>query len=552
MAKKDYSNWSKEDLVKEVEKKDKLLKKKYGVVWEDKPEKVALLCKEKLPVLIEDKNKEIKADKEKPVNFLIEGDNYHALSVLNYTHKGKVDLIYIDPPYNTGKKKEWKYNDHWVDENDQYRHSKWLSFMQKRLNLAKPLLKTGGVIFISIDDNEYAQLRLLCNEIFTEKNFVANIIWQKKFSPQNDATYFSIMHDYILCIAKKKKKNKKDADGWQRNLLARPDNSSYKNSDNDSRGPWTSGDLTAEGPTPNCIYEIISPTKRRYLPPKGKRWVFNKDNYKLLRKENRIWFGKNGNSFPRLKRFLSEVQKGYVPNTIWFYNEVGHTQEGKQEFNDLFGREIDFDYPKPSRLIERIIEIGANKNALILDFFAGTGTTAQSVLSLNSKDGGKRKFILCTNDENNICTEICYPRIQKVINGYINSKKEKVNGLGGNLKYFKTGFVDAQSTDKNKKRLVDKSTEMLCLKENCFNEAMKGREFKIFTNSQGKNLGIIYDDEGIEPFKKKIKKLKKKFVVYVFSLDESAREEEFEDVAKWVELKPIPAVILNVYKKIFK
>ncbi|HEY5534425.1 MAG TPA: site-specific DNA-methyltransferase [Ignavibacteria bacterium] len=591
------------------------------------------MCKEYLPILKEVKEKEILTDENKPMNILIEGDNYHALSALNYTHSGKIDIIYIDPPYNTGKAKEWKYNDNYVDINDAYRHSKWLNMMEKRLKLAKNLLSINGVLFISIDDNEISQLKLLCENIFNERNFVANIIWQKKFSPQNDAAYFSNMHDYILVFAKKKKLSKNDSIGWNRILLNRVENKSYKNPDNDKRGLWTSGDLTAEGPTENCIYPIISSSGIKHMPPNGKRWVFTKDNYSILLKENRIWFGKKGNSFPRLKRFLSEVQDGYVPNTIWFHDEVGHTQEGKQEFNEFFQREIDFDYPKPSKLIKRIIQIGASKKCTVLDFFAGTGTTGQAVLSLNKDDNGKRKFILCTNNENNICEKITNVRLSKSIKGFdfvgkdkkvllemnltfsdiyrdIKQKKNESNekyykrkeekfderikaivreidkvilnnedkydyiekeflnntiriigviiiedfkkGLGGNLKYYKTDFIDAKPTDKNKKKLTVEATEMLCIKEDTFEEVKtKNKSLKVFKNGK-KYTGVIYDVMSIDDFKDFAKKIDGKFSVYVFSLSDDTYEEEFDDMKNKIKLSPIPEAILRVYRRIFK
>ncbi len=230
--------------------------------------------------------------------------------------------------------------------------------------------------------------------------------------------------------------------------------------------------------------------------------------------------------------------------------DVGTNESATKELEVL---DISFNFPKPVSLIKFLINMVCryNKNALILDFFAGSGTTGHAVLEINKEDEGNRKFILCTNNENNIATEVCYPRIQKVISGY-KYNGDKVRGLGGNLRYFKTDFVDANPTDRNKKKLVDKSTEMLCLKEDCFDEVKNESDFKIFKNSQNKYLGIIYDDDGIESFKKEAKKMKNKFVVYVFSLDESAREEEFEDMSDTVKLKPIPAVILNVYKRIFK
>jgi adenine-specific DNA-methyltransferase len=220
---------------------------------------------------------------------------------------------------------------------------------------------------------------------------------------------------------------------------------------------------------------------------------------------------------------------------------------------ELIKMGIDFSFSKPKELIKHLIAItDKDKDITILDFFSGSGTTGQAVLELNEEDEGNRKFILCTNNENDICTKVCYPRMKKVINGYKDAKGVLVRGLGGNLKYFNTDFVDAEPTDQNKKKLVDKSTEMLCLKEDCFEPVKKGNDFKIFKDNKEKYLGIIYDDAGIAPFKKEAEKVGKKIIVYVFSLDDSAREEEFEDIKKLVELKPIPAVILNVYKRIFK
>lgn len=544
MPKENYSEWTKPELIREIKKLKK--RKKYGIVWEEKPEKVAKLCKEKLPVLEEDKTKEIKTDENKPINILIEGDNYHALSVLNYTHKGKIDVIYIDPPYNTGNK-EFVFNDRIVDLEDSYRHSKWLSFMYKRLKLAKNLLNRKGFIFISIDDNEFVQLKLLCDEIFGEKNFVAVFIWNKKNVVQNDARFVSTNHEYVLCYGK-------NISGLKFNLLPRTEelNKRYQNPDNDPRGPWTSVALQAKSGSEHNVYEITFPNGVTWKPVPGTYPRLSKESLMRAYYEGRLWFGKSGKNVPRLKKYLSEVKQGVVSNTILFPQEVGSTQKAKEILKVILKKNI-FDTPKPPELIKRFIRLAGNKNSIVLDFFAGSGTTGHAVLELNKEDGGNRKFILCTNNENNICTEVCYPRIKKVIENLEKESKGKlVSNRPGGLKYFKTDFVDAKPTDLNKKKMVDKSTEMLCLKEDCFDLVKEARHFKIFKNPQGKYLGIIYDDEGIEPFKKEVKKLKKNFVVYVFSLDESAREEEFEDVAKMVELKPIPAVILNVYRRIFK
>jgi len=559
MLKKDYSNWTKEELIRELEKFKKY--KKYGIVWEDKPEQVALMCKEKLPVLTEVKDKEIKTDENKPTNILIEGDNYHALSVLNYTHKGKIDVIYIDPPYNTGNE-GFMYNDKIVDKEDAYRHSKWLSFMEKRLRLAKNLLSDKGVIFISIDDNEIAQLKLLCDEIFEEQNLITNIIWKSRSSLQYSEPLISSQTEYILAYTKNKKKWN-NIEGLRFNRVKRDtDKLSYSNPDNDPRGPWTSSGLIRDDGRKK--YLIVTPSGKKYY----EAWLYTEKNMGKFRREGLLWFGKDGDSKPRKKSFWKDFEGKVSSNLlmdefVYFEDEegnlkkkklfeIGTTEKGTKELKEIFNiSRTPFDYPKPTTLIKYLINLYPNKNAVVLDFFAGTGTTGHAVLELNKEDGGNRKFILCTNNENNICTDVCYPRIEKVIKGYKKLKGEKVEGLKGNLKYFKTDFVDAESTDKNKRKLVDKSTEMLCLKEDCFDFVLEGNHFKIFKNNEGKYLGIIYDDDGIEPFKKEAKKLKKKFVVYVFSLDDSAREEEFEDMNN-VELKPIPAVILNVYKRIFR
>lgn len=247
-----------------------------------------------------------------------------------------------------------------------------------------------------------------------------------------------------------------------------------------------------------------------------------------------------------------EIGKDFgTVRTVWQDSRYDANEYGTKLVHALVPKSH-FDFPKSVYNVYDCLApiISETKNAIVLDYFAGSGTTGHAVMMLNKEDGGDRKFILCTDNENGIAQEVCYPRVKKAINGH--KDYPDITGIPANLKYFKTAFVDAKPTDKNKKRLVDKSTEMLCLKEDCFDEVKKGKDFRIFKNSQNKYLGIIYDDEGIEVFKKEARKMKKKFVVYVFSLDESAREEEFEDMANMVHLKPIPAVILNVYKRIFK
>lgn len=595
MAKKIYDNWSKEELVREVEKLEKKLKKNYGLVWEDRLEKVAELCKEKLPVLVEDKSKEIITD-NKPTNILIEGDNYHAISVLNYTHKGRIDTIYIDPPYNTGNK-DFKYNDSWVDSEDSYRHSKWLSFMGKRLVLSRSLLSNKGIIFISIDDNEVSQLKLLCDGIFGESNFVSKLVWQT--TQKNDPKLVAINHEYILCYAKNKNNHK---DKWRTRKfeadLLQSDYELLKKEYGDDveiiqkelrkiikskielkpvahykfvdkKGVYFAADISdpqRSGPKHDFVIHPV--TKKLCKPPAGGYSPREEEMRRRLLNDE-IHFGPTHEYVVCYKKYLETSAQNL--NSVYY--EDG--RYATRQIEEILGKDA-FENPKPLKLLKMLFSFTTKKDSIVLDFFAGSGSTGNAILEMNQEDFGKRKFILCTNNEVNyktekellkkgykqgddkfgkegVCQKVCYPRLNKVVNGYKGKLSKKTfESIPGDLKYFKTDFVDAEPTDRNKKKLVDKSTEMLCLKEDCFNEVKKGSDFKVFKNSQNKYLGIIYDDDGIESFKKEAKKIKNKFVVYVFSLDESAREEEFEDMGDMVKLKPIPAVILNVYKRIFK
>lgn len=379
-------------------------------------------------------------------NKIIHGDNLEALKSLLPEYEGKIKCIYIDPPYNTGNE-GWVYNDNvnhpkikkWLGDvvgkegDDLSRHDKWLCMMYPRLQLLHRLLAEDGAIFISIDDNEQANLRLLCDEIFGVNNFVDHIIWQKIFSPKNSAKYFSANHDFIICFAKRK-------DLWQRNLLPRDEsqNDRYKNPDNDPRGPWTSGDLTARNPYSVGIYPVETPSGRVIEgPPKGTYWRVSPEKMKELDEDNRIWWGNDGNNVPRLKRFLNEIQSGIVPQTIWAHTEVGNTQEAKREVNSIL-HDVDFtfDTPKPTRLLDRILQIGAGKNDIVLDSFAGTGSTAHSVLKANKKDGGTRKFILVEMED--YADSITAERVKRVMKGYGKGNK-KVEGTGGSFDYYTLG-----------------------------------------------------------------------------------------------------------------
>jgi len=555
MNKKDYANWSKEDLVKEIKKLEK--RKKYGLIWDEErePEIVVSECKQKLPILEEVKEKEIKSSNSAPINIIIEGDNYHALSVLNYTHPGKIDVIYIDPPYNTGAK-DWKYNNNFVDKNDAYRHSKWLNMMSKRFKLAKNLLKEDGVLICTVDENEIFHLGCLLEELFTGYEIHPIAIVHNPRGVQGDN--FSYSHEYAIFVFKKGLKVIGDMvreEVLEENLRDHGGESLRTDAKN-CFYPILVKDLTIVGfgDVPDINYHPGSRNIKRKdglievwpIDVKGieRKWVFARQSIEEIKNKLFVKIMKNGEIDIFRKK---DTQK---PRTVWIGEKYDASTYGSKIVKGLTGK--DFPFPKSIYTTRDSlgIIIKQRKEAIVLDYFAGSGTTGHAVMLLNKEDGGSRTFILCTNNENNIAEDICYPRIRKVIEG--DKNYEEITGIASNLKYFKTGFVDAETTDENKKKLVDRSTEMLCLKEGCFDEVLKMEDFRIYKDKKEKFLGIIYDDKGIEPFKKELINIGKKFIVYVFSLDESAREEEFEDVRSLVELKPIPAAILNVYRRIFK
>lgn len=532
--------------------------KKYGLVWEDKPEEIETRLVDELPVLTEVPERAIVSDSpDAPNHILIEGDNLEALTALAYTHEGKIDVIYIDPPYNTGNK-DFVYNDSFVDREDGYRHSKWLSFMNKRLQIAKSLLASGGVIFISIDDNEQAQLKLLCDEIFGAKNFVENIIWQKKFSRSNDASYFSSMHDHILCYIKSTDKKY----GWKIGLLNRTEEipHGYSNPDNDPRGPWTSVILSAKSGSDSLLYEIVTPSGRICTPPSGRYWSCSKNTFEQWNEDNRIWFGKKGNGIPRKKTFLSEVQGGLRPNSILFHTEAGNNQEARQELKEILDGEGKFDGPKPVKLLKLLLKIANSEDAIVLDFFAGSGTTLHATMQLNAEDGGHRKCILVTNNENNICEEVTYERNKRVIQGYTTPKGEEVEGLHNNtLRYYRTNFLSRDKSVKNMRQLVRLATDMLCIKNDVYTEAeFCGKNInpniaRYFDNGQGNRMLVIYEERAIQLLVQLMAQTEDdgiKTMVYVFSPGADPYTDDFEDVAGRVKLCALPSAIYEAYKRV--
>lgn len=358
-------------------------------------------------------------------NLFIEGDNLDALKLLQETYLGKVKMIYIDPPYNTGN--DFVYEDDFAEDSASYFersnqkddvgrrlnantesngrfHSDWLSMLFSRLKSARNLMRDDGVIFISIDDNEQANLKRMCDEIFGEDNFINTIVWEKRYSPQNAVKWFSESHDFLVVYAKNKQ-------NWFPNLLERSDemNARYKNPDNDPRGVWKPVDSTAQGGhgTKAQFYELIAPNGKRHTLPNGRCWLYTESVLKTLIADNRIWFGADGNNVPAIKRFLTEVKQGTACQTIWKYSDVGHSQDAKKEVNDLFPEGAVFDTPKPTRLIKRILQVATDKDAIVLDFFSGSATTADAVMQMNAEDGGNRKFILVQLPE--VCDEKSEP-----------------------------------------------------------------------------------------------------------------------------------------------
>ena len=406
---------------------------------------------EEVPFHLLERNEKLSAGETDSGNLLVEGDNLLALKALLPRYAAKVKCIYIDPPYNTGNE-GWIYNDNvnspeireWLgktvgrEAEDLSRHDKWLSMMYPRLQLLKKFLREDGAIFVSIDDNEVANLRLLMDEIFGAKNFVATIIWQKNFSPNNSAKHLSDNHDFVVVYAQNLMQ-------FEINSLPRTEShdSRYKNPDNDPRGAWTSSDLTARNFYSLGKYEVASPGGKIYSAPIGRYWTISFEEFERLAQDNRIWWGSAGNNMPRRKRFLSEVQQGVTPQTIWFHTEAGNTQEAKKEVIHLTQSIADvFITPKPTRLIKRILQLASDKDSIILDSFVGSGTTAHAVMQLNKEDGGNRRFILVEMDSH-ISRNITAERLRRVINGYTmtktNGKQEEVEGLGGGFNYCTLG-----------------------------------------------------------------------------------------------------------------
>lgn len=539
--------------------------KTYGLVWEDKPEDVEERLRDELPILTEVPERAIiSEDKNAPNHILIEGDNLEALATLAYTHEGKIDVIYIDPPYNTGNK-DFIYNDSYVDKEDSYRHSKWLSFMNRRLKIAKKLLSDRGIIFISIDDNEQAQLKLLCDEVFGNKNFVADLIWSnQEGGGSSDSKLFRIKHEHIIVFSK-------DISQLDIKGVDITNEDRYKEEDEYSkvRGKYYLQKLGMGSIqySESLNYPIIAPDGSEIYPSdnnNGKkacwRWSKEKLNWGIengfivIKKSKNIWT-------VYTKQYLNCDNNGEIiirtQRPLGIIDKFSSTQAAK--FLESIGLSKLFNYSKPTDLIKYLIDRFVDFNPIILDFFAGSGTTLHATMQLNAEDGGHRQCILVTNNENNICEEVTYERNRRVIQGYTNSKGEEVAGLTkNNLRYYRTGFVGRSRSMQNMRKLVNLATDMLCIKENLYAEqnTFGGQKtykgiFRYFDDGK-KQMLVIYREEAIDELVDIIYELDitQPIKIYVFSPSEDPWEGSFDDVSDKVELCALPQAIYNTYRRI--
>ena len=590
----DLDNESKSQLLELLRER-----KKYGIVWEEHPEDVEERLRSELPVLVENKDKAIVSeDKDAPNHILIEGDNLEALTALSYTHEGKIDVIYIDPPYNTGNK-DFVYNDKFVDTEDQYRHSKWLSFMAKRLKIAKRLLSDKGVIFISIDDNEIASLTLLCDEILTNENHIATLPTIMNLKGNQDEFGFAGTHEYTLVYTKNKSKftfgvfpvDEDILDSWEMDDIGfYKKGATLKRTGNDApreKRPFGYFPILVN----NTTFALRTINKEEYCQiynPLTKQ--FN-DNFvtqivekyaelgytavlPLIDGDKMSWrwgyeticsnlneiiviIGKEGFSFYKKQRPEIGDLPSKKPKSL-FYKAQYSSGNGTSQLINILG-DKKFNNPKPIDLIKDILVISSMSSSTILDFFAGSGTTLHATMQLNAEDGGHRQCILVTNNENNICEEVTYERNKRVINGYTTPKGEAIEGLHNNtLRYYRTDFVARESSSSAKRDLMYAATDMLCIKNDIYNEQKQFGSLRFrkdvaryFTDGD-KQMLIIYNPDAIETIVEEIKKMEIKtpIITYVFSLNDYAMDADFEDVAEKVSLCALPSAILNAYYKV--
>lgn len=562
MLSKQIDELSKDELIKIVKRYRKI---KYGLIWEDKPEIVADRCVNELPVLVEAPDFEIinNTHDNSPVNLLIEGDNYHALYVLTFTHKKNIDFIYIDPPYNTGAK-DWKYNNSYVDSSDPYRHSKWLSFMDKRLRLSRNLLKDDGIICVTIDDYEAPRLWMLLESIFGEANHLGTVVIRNNPGGRKTKRKVALNHEYAIFFgrsdkAKMKRKNieiedkshkyKMDSDGEyyeERNLRKEGVDSkavNRKGKRSDRFFPIYVNSATFE----------ISTVKKfdiRILPidTKGEEriWRRSKDEVERMAATGDVYYKRTSFGDQIYYNFRGGID-GEPYDSIWLDNVFSASEYGTKELDTILGVRESFPYPKsPYAVMECIKAATDNPNAVILDYFAGSGTTAQAVLELNAEMKTNMQFIVCTNNENNICTGVCYPRINNVITGHVHG------ALPARMKYFRTDFVQKVVTDQDRRDLVYRSSELLCIAEGTYTLLHDNYPlFRLYLSDIKATL-IIYDETCISDSIDSLINVRSEIPIsiYVFSYNNEFDEDDFSEVKHTYSVKPIPEAILNQYRRI--
>ena len=541
-------------------------KKRYGLVWEESEEEAQEIMQEYLPVFKEDESKRLDSAPEgSPNHVLIEGDNLNALTALTYTHAGKIDVIYIDPPYNTGNK-DFVYNDSFVDKEDGYRHSKWLSFMDKRLKIAKKLLSDKGVIFISIDDNEQASLRLLCDEVFGEHNCLVNMVWD--LGSGTSAGHFTRAHEYILVYALNRN-NIPNFSGGEGVIDDRAiKKKSIKNAESEYffkagtkfeasdgfelTGEWGGSEKTRlvkgrficeNKQLKEDVVLAACWTQRNQMDSffSGKE-TFDSKGQKVLE----FYFRDNGKLYCRKERDTINP-----PSVL---RNIATTKQGSALLKDMFDGQVVFDFSKPIKLLQFLLSL-RSPNAIVLDFFAGSGTTLHATMQLNSEDGGHRQCILVTNNENGICEKVTYERNKRVIQGYTTPKGEQVPGLtNNNLRYYKTEFVPRENSVKNRRALMASCIDLLCIKNNIYHEeeSFGGRKFKksvlrYFKNNAGQML-VVLDERVVSLIVPMIAEVATKdnpLKVYVYSDGAYAYDDEFKEVLPFIELSALPAAFIQ-------
>ena len=555
--------------------------KKYGLVWEDKPEEVEERLRDELPVLTEVKERAIISDNpDAPNHILIEGDNLEALSALSYTHEGNIDVIYIDPPYNTGKK-DFIYNDKYVDSEDSYKHSKWLSFIHRRLKIAKRLLSERGVIFISIDDNEQANLKVLCDELFGVNNYIGQLIL--KTATDNNPSQINTEHEYMLCYCS----NKSKQGNWQRQSQAAkliiqkytelkeenddlevvqkelrkwiksnkeilPQVSHYNNVD--EKGVYSSSSNSSNPHPGGYTFDIIHPLTGKSCPKPANGWRWPLSTFLQYDSMGEIEWGKDETTQPHVKKRI-ETSTEYL-RTLIYEDNRGTTKS----LSDIFENRKVFDNPKPCTVLSRIIDFSSNKESIILDFFAGSGTTLHATMQLNAEDGGSRQCILVTNNENGICENVTYERNKRVINGYTTPKGEEVAGLKDNtLRYYRTELLPRERSPRNMRALMSAATDLLCIKEDLYTERAMFGQYKThpkvmrYFADGAKHMLVLYREEFATEIAEEIKTMDfggRRLKIYLFSPGRYAFDDEFFEVQDKVQLVALPAAIYDAYQKV--